>query len=278
MIDFVNTILACTDRRRSARRFFTQSWDLVRTWQALHPVEHRLAMPSVVLLAYTCIALLWGWPAFAALTAIGWTAFLRPKEMFDGLRRHLVLPRDVAGSDSRLWYRVPEPKTRFRGPRQQLARSDERWVVSLADAVFGPLPADSPLWQGSTYAFRKRWKCIGEALAIPTGGKGITPASLRAGGVTAYYLSTEDIPRLLRRARWATAQQLTTYVQEVSPLEFLSKLPIAHRDRLTRLAALLPDVLQLALNLLHANVPTTLWYGYMAQRLEALITKKSFGP
>ena len=64
----------------------------------------------------------------------------------------------------------------------------------------------------------------------------MTPASLRGGGATAFYELTEDVDRLRRRARWATAQSAEIYIQEVAPCEFLASLPRSTRDHIFRVA------------------------------------------
>ena len=58
---FSETILAAVDRRRTLRRLVSQAWDLERSWHAVEPDEHRLAMPSLALLAFVATAL--GWKA-----------------------------------------------------------------------------------------------------------------------------------------------------------------------------------------------------------------------
>ena len=269
MKDYSDTILAIVDMRRSLRKMLSEAWDFARVWAGLCPVEHRLAMPGVMLIAWCVLALAWGWPKMAALCSFGWSAFLRPGEFLRAHRRDLVLPSDVLASDRSAWLRIVEPKTRFRGPRRQLARSDEQWVIALMEAVYRTADPDSRLWPGSDAAFRRRWDAIGKVLWICTQvGKGVTPASLRAGGITAHYLATEDLTRLQRRARWNDLQQIATYVQEVSPLEFLARLGEARRRQLELTASLLHCFLPLALDLLKSQVPESLWYPSFVRRAD----------
>ena len=95
---------------------------------------------------------------------------MRVKELLATRRRLLTLPMDVQQGGYSLWIRVPDPKTKFRGPRRQVARSDEALVVRLATEIFGADAADSFLWGASEYTFRKRWSSIGMALRVPVGG------------------------------------------------------------------------------------------------------------
>jgi hypothetical protein len=111
--DYSDVVLAVVDLRRSTRWAFTEAWDMQMVWRAHMPTEHRRAMPTEVCMAFVAVALSWGWPRVAALIALGFTAFLRPKEMLDATRRHLVLPQVMQTTPS-VWLRIPEPKTRFR--------------------------------------------------------------------------------------------------------------------------------------------------------------------
>ena len=258
--DYASTILAVVDGKRSVRLQMTGAWDLARLWAAHCPPEHRLAMPPLLLVGWVVIALSWGWPRFASLVALGWSAFLRPIEFLTASRRHLVLPVDVQGETEAAFLRIPEPKTRFRGARNQIARTDELWVIRLLTACFASLPKEEKLWPSSPAAFRTRWQAIGRSLGIDTSAKkGLTPASLRPGGVTTFFRLTEDVPRLCQRARWVDHRQLDTYVQEVSPIEYLAALPRLTRARLDSLADHLPSFIDLAVSLLERGVPTKLW-------------------
>eukprot|EP00969_Alexandrium_andersonii_P104197 4598875-Alexandrium_andersonii.AAC.1 len=54
----------------------------------------------------------------------------------------------------------------------------------------------------SPAAFRKRWDAVLAALRVPSGGNGLTPASLRGSGATDFYINTEDLARTAWRGRW----------------------------------------------------------------------------
>ena len=88
----------------------------------------------------------------------------------------------------------------------------------------------------------------------------MTPGSLRGVGATQFFVLTEDLVRLELRARWRRLETLQIYVQEVSPVEFLMKLPEKSRLRLQSLAAAWPRCLSLALELLQRRVPTSSWF------------------
>ena len=85
-------------------------------------------------------------------------------------------------------------------------------------------------------------------------------ASLPLGGGTAYHLQTDDLSRLVRRSRWAAYGQLQTFIQEVSPLEFLAKFSPQQRSHLQQVASLLPFFVSQSIMLLDAQVPSEMWY------------------
>ena len=107
----------------------------------------------------------------------------------------------------------------------------------MAQELLGDLLPSQRIWPASPAAFRKRWDAVARALRIPfKQGSGVTPASLRGGGATAFYELTEDADRLRRRARWATVQSAEIYIQEVAPYEFLASLSRNTREHIFRVA------------------------------------------
>ena len=107
----------------------------------------------------------------------------------------------------------------------------------MAQILLRRLQPSQRIWPASPAAFRKRWDAVARALRLPIGqGSGVTPASLRGGGATAFYELTEDVDRLRRRARWATVQSAEIYIQEVAPYEFLVNLSPNAREHIFRVA------------------------------------------
>ena len=117
-------------------------------------------------------------------------------------------------------------------------------MTALASQLFRDLHPDARLWSASSSVFRRRWGAIADELKVDRRqGTGLTPASLRAGGATAYYEACEDIERLRRRARWRKNDTVEIYVQEVAPHEFLSNLDVGKRNRIFAAVEFFEDVL-----------------------------------
>ena len=97
------------------------------------------------------------------------------------------------------------------------------------------------------------------------GRKAIDLGAFRAGGATWIIQSTEGGDLLQRRGRWANRKMIEIYVQEVSAILFLKKVPDATRERILALAGSFPALLQKALEFEAASIPTTAWYVLLSQ-------------
>lgn len=128
--------------------------------------------------------------------------------------------------------------------------------MSLLEAIYADIPASARLWPASYEAYvQGPGGALCVALSLPhSAGDGVTPASLRGGGATQYFVLTEDLGRLQRRARWRRLSTLETYVQDVSPAEFLLKLSPQTKNLLHTAASLLPEHLRAAHSLLSRGV------------------------
>ena len=96
-------------------------------------------MPFQVLLAILSVMLLWGWRQEAACIALAWGALLRIGEVYQAVRQDLVLPSDVAGTNSFALIRIKEPKTRFRAARHQAGKVEQPDLIAVIELGFGTL-------------------------------------------------------------------------------------------------------------------------------------------
>ena len=65
--------------------------------------------------------------------------------------------------------------------------------------------------------------------------RGATPGVLRGSGATHFYISTENIPLLAWRGRWARTKTLEFYLQEVAAQVLLTEISPAARSRIKSL-------------------------------------------
>ena len=91
--------------------------------------------------------------------------------------------------------------------------------------------------------------------------RGLDLCSLRAEGASWMLLVSEDAELTRRRGRWLTSRiMMEIYVQEVTSLQFLPKLPPEKKAHVLAGASNFPWVLCMAERLSQAKVPMNIWY------------------
>eukprot|EP00434_Breviolum_minutum_P022891 symbB.v1.2.020196.t1/scaffold1681.1/size106035/7 len=233
---YAETINSLTSMRPSLRRQMQGAWDWGFAWMRLEPPQHHIAMPAAILIGMVTTSLLWGWTHFAGCIALAWGSLLRPGELFTLKRANLLFPADTGNTISYLLISLMEPKTRFTTARHQSTRLDIPDLLKLVTLIFGRLPPHFPLWPFSPQTFRNRFRSVLSALDMPTEHsrdlKCLDPGSLRAGGATWLMQTTDNGELVRRRGRWQNHRIMEVYIQEVSSLLYLQKLPRPTRDKI----------------------------------------------
>ena len=211
------------------------------------------------------MALTWGWLEVAALLGMAWAGLLRPAEAVEAHREDLTLPSDTFLALEFVLVSIQEPKTRLRAARHKAGRVDPPDIVRLIELAFAKWPARSRLWPYSSAAFRTRFEQLGNALGLPVERsfgpfRPLDLGSLRAGGATDLYLSTENPALVQRRGRWVSAKVMDVYIQEVSAFTFYSKIDKVIIEKITDLASLFPEVLVHVQHFITAGIPRALWH------------------
>ena len=93
------------------------------------------------------------------------------------------------------------------------------------------------LWNFSGQTLRSRFRALCKALELPQSKYcGIKPLSLRPGGATWLLQTTESGELVMRRGRWAACRVMSIYLQEVSAITFLNKIPVSSKSKILKLA------------------------------------------
>lgn len=258
---FSETINAITQKRPILRRL-PAVWDLAFNWVVDEPHEHHTAMPLSVMLAMTCLALLWGWPREAGIIALTWTGVCRAGEVLQAIRDDLVLPQDAAPGAVCAILRIRQPKTRGRAAKHQSTKIDPADIVSLLSTVFGKLQGGERLWPWSASTLRRRFNQLQAALGLSVGHDGNWPyslSSLRPGGATYWLQLTEDAEYVRRKGRWLSTRVLEVYLQETSFATYQSKLPEVAKGRIRDLSDIFTDVTLKAAYFVECNLHPFLW-------------------
>lgn len=255
---YAETINSLTSMRPSLRRQMQGAWDLGYAWMRLEPSQHHIAMPAAILISMVTTSLLWGWTHFAGCIALAWGSLLRPGELFTLKRANLLFPADTGNTISYLLISLMEPKTRFTTARHQSTRLD---IPDLLKLVTMP---HFPLWPFSPQTFRNRFRSVLAALDLPTEHtrnlKCLDPGSLRAGGATWLMQTTDNGELMRRRGRWQNHRIMEVYIQEVSSLLYLQKLPKSTRDKIIEVAQFFNEVVEKAVVFLEAGIPLNAWF------------------
>ena len=268
---YSETINAVANLRPSIRRSLSRPWDLAFAWLTEEPSIHHRAMPKSILLAVMSVALLWGWATEAAIFGLTWAGLLRIGETLNAVRSDLVLPDDAAPGTFYALLQIRAPKTRGRSARHQAARIDPSDIVKLLAAVFGPLPPGAKLWPFSDGVLRRRLRAILQRLSLSDdAGPAFDLASLRPGGATRLLQETENAELVRRRGRWLSGRVMEIYLQEVTAITYVPRLPGEARAVIESLALNFAWILEKALFFEESSIPRKAWYYLFSGRSTAL--------
>ena len=248
---YSETLNLCTSECPGIRR-------LAFAWLREEPPEHHTAMPWQVVIALITAALLHGWTAVAGALAICWGGLARVGELLAAKREDLVLPEDTGEECAFALLAVLEPKTRFKAARHQCLRVDQPQLLRVLKLAFASLAPMDKLWPQSPSTLRARFKkllqIVGLREHLVQGVKDFDLGSLRAGGATWLMQCTEDPEYVRRRGRWITTKVMDIYVQEVTAILYLPKLPGPAKDKIFLVANSAAELWS------QWQIPATAWY------------------
>ena len=246
------------------RRSLQPAWDLAFAWMREEPHTNHVAMPWQLLLAAIATALIWGWPRVAGILALTWGGVLRIGETLAAKRADLLLPADVSDTCDYALLSIGEPKTRYKAARHQAAKIDQPDLLRVISLAFGNLGFSQKLWPHSSSTLRSRFDMLMQRLEtseLPFDrSRKIDLGSLRAGGATWLLMASEDAELVRRRGRWLNHRTMEIYVQEVSSLQFVHRLPLHVQEKLFTLVRCFQDVLSKAEQLVLIRTPPVVWY------------------
>ena len=261
---FSEVISAIAAKEPLLRRSRQPSWDLAFSWMREEPHVNHVAMPWQLLLAALVTSLVWGWPRVAGILALSWGGLLRIGEAFAARRADLLLPSDVKNTCDYALLSVGEPKTRYKAARHQAAKIDQPDLLRVISLAFGSLTFSQKLWPQSSSTFRSRFQLIMQRLDIAVlpfdRSRKLDLGSLRAGGATWLLSVSEDAELVRRRGRWLNHRTMEIYIQEVSSLQFVHRLPAATQSKLFSLVQAFEEVVGRAESLALLQTPTSAWF------------------
>ncbi len=196
------------------RHHTVTAWELLARWESIQPTNHRPPLPKVVLDAFICPSLSWGWCRFAATTLLAFHGACRVGEPLKALRRDLILPSE-AGLDGEAicFLNISAPKAGRRGRgRIQHTKVTDRDTVNLAIAIFSSLRSTEPLYPAGLSTYRRRWDKLIEVLEIPLSAA-LTPDCTRGGGAVYLYHRGTPISNIQWTMRLKQQSTLERYLR-----------------------------------------------------------------
>jgi len=221
------------------RHALPRSWRAVDSWNIAHPTEHRVPIPVVFYQAIVVVAILWGWPCFAAALVLSFRGVGRIGEPLRARRGNLLLPMDqLLPGLGKAYLHIDNPKTGLRlGGRSQHIEVQGSDEVGFLSFTYSAASNSTRIWPYAEATFRGRWNSILSALAVPP-SLGFTPGGLRGGGAVHAYTSGLDISSLLWKMRLRSADTLRHYLQETVAQTSLRELSADAKSTITALASL----------------------------------------
>ena len=185
-------------------------------------------------------------------------------ELLAAKREDFVLPEDTGKDCTFALLAVLEPKMRFKAARHQCLRVEQTQLLRVLKLAFASLAPMGKLWPQSPSTLRARFKkllqIVGLREHLVQGVKDFDLGSLRAGGATWLMQCMEDPEYVRRRGRWITTKVMDIYVQEVTSILHLPKLPGPVKDKIFLVAIFFEKMLSAAELWSQWQIPATAWY------------------
>ena len=220
-----HAVLAVQTHWFNLRYNIPRAWDAIRSWQLSITKSNRTPCPLLVVKAIFGVGLSWGLEdsglahfiiPLIILIRVGFWCLLRPGEMLQLTVGDILFHNDVAVITIR------QPKNRRYFGRSQFAVLRDVPSVLWLKWLCKDLPPSVRLFPSNANVFRKFFKLLLEKLGAS--GLGISPAGLRPGGCTHYFLDGVAVATLRFLGRWASDSSLNCYIQEAMSVLVLAQM------------------------------------------------------
>ena len=243
---YLETINAIVEQSPDLRGHLAAAWRVGWEWRGLVPaLNHRPATAPVVQ-AIIAAALLEEAEDLALLVAVAFAACLRPAEMMALKVGEILLPSRTLGRQGAFYVAIGRPKMRRLSARREHVLVEQLSLTQWLETALAGRSADELLFRAGPRVFTAAFAEVVRVLGLPVGDlRGLTPASLRAGGATWLFETTRDLELVRWRGRWASNRTLEVYIQEVAADRLLADVGDDVRSRVRRLAASAPGLVRL---------------------------------
>ena len=208
------------------------SWKLLTQWRKAEPSCRAPPMSEAIAKAMAMSALLAGDVGFAISMLLGFYAYLRTGEIQTLCFRQLVFSTD----GSQLVLALGKCKSGKRKNQDEFVTLDHQPTIAITIAFVKNKPGNH-LVCGVTPA---RWRQLFQhhLAGLHLGNVDLRPYSLRRGGATHAFSTTNSMSLVLERGRWAHTSTARIYVMEGLAIVQNTRLSAQQRQVVTTMGAL----------------------------------------
>ena len=188
--------------------FLRGSWKLYKNWRRLEIPQRAPPLPRFVTMAFISLFLEWQEPVMAFLLALGFHCYLRTGEILN------LLVKDVTLDPVRGVVTIRRSKTGLRFNIDEAISITDRGIFQLWELVHLPRARDpdSLLWPRSAKSFRDLFQAACSFFKITH--LAFQPYSIRRGGATHDFQSSQHLDRSLLRGRWRALAVARLYLED----------------------------------------------------------------
>jgi hypothetical protein len=218
------TVLSLQNKYRHLKGNLQAAWDLLVTWQLELPLQMRTPMPEDILWGLFSTAMLFAfvwdrshvrdWLGFGIGMITMFWGLLRPGELYRLSTRLVQTVAATAYAPARALLVVERAKNQRTMGKSQIAIVSHVVVFRWLSWLTASMQPRELLIRGGSQKFRRLMEQCLERLSLPLNV--FTPASFRAGGATALFISGTEVARLRLIGRWRSTASLDHYIQEAA--------------------------------------------------------------
>lgn len=203
------------------------SWRLLKAWNRLEPPLRVLPADPLVIAAMAGLCVQAGWPRPAALLLTAFDAFLRPGEMYR------LTPNDITWASGRACLSVRDTKSGLRKGAEEMVFIESDLATRFLRVTTRKLSGKEPILDRSPQDMRQLFFNMLDYLQIPGH---ISLYSLRRGGATHHFMSSQSMETTLLRGRWQSTSTARIYLQDSAAALAHYQLSPVQRSQLLHLA------------------------------------------
>eukprot|EP00438_Fugacium_kawagutii_P028805 Skav222861 [mRNA] locus=scaffold2201:87314:93953:- [translate_table: standard] len=183
------------------------SWRLLKTWNKVEPPLRVIPINPLVITAMAGLCVQVGWPRAAALLLVGFDCLLRPGELYR------LQQQDIVWASGRATLTLRDTKSGQRKGATEMVFCESLIATKWLRRCCSNLRPTAPLLDRTPAEFRALFFNLVDYLNVPGH---LSLYSLRRGGATWHFVSTQSLESTLLRGRWQSTSTARIYLQDAA--------------------------------------------------------------